>query len=227
MVIVFPGMLFDVRFYLPALILFFPACASGAEFVGSKSLVLHGLKRAVELACLATITWSILWFSSSYVPIFEWAQTFKYLKGEIPECEKTGEYGVLQPRCRSMLILNEETEPGTRILTNAFHTYWLRSDLLQCANREFYQEEGSLEDAENSWREIHQQGYQYLLYDEDYSTVLQRLKITTPPRWVSLDLLYEDGPIKIYKILFDSKSMGKTVYGCQKISPTVWGVVPQ
>jgi len=223
MIIVFPAMLFEVRFYLPVLILLIPVVAHSVETISHLNGSFRWLNSIIKLASLLIFTWAVLWFSSQNVPVFEFRQTIQLLKGELSECQKSGDYGVLQPRCNAMVWLNENTKPGTRILTNAFHTYWLRSDLLQCANSEFYPDEP--DNVSVLWEQIYKQGYHYLLFDADYAKYLQGLNIENPPQWVNLIKVFEHDPMGIYEIVYSpSEIIPEQVY-CDNTSKEVWSLV--
>jgi len=223
MIIVFPAMLFEVRFYLPVLVLLIPIVAYSAENISFISNSYRWLNLTIKLALLSIIVWAGLWFSSQNVPVFEFKQTIHYLNGELSECQKSGDYGVLQPRCSAMVWLNKNTKPGTRILTNAFHTYWLRADLLQCVNSEFYPDEP--DNISVLWEKIYKQGYHYLLYDKDYAIYLQGLNIENPPQWVNLLRVFEHGPMSIYEIEYLPRESAPEQVFCNKASREMWSLV--
>jgi hypothetical protein len=107
------------------------------------------------------------------------------------------ENGNPQCFCDSLSPINEAASPGERVLTLSAHRYYLRTDLFACSTK--HEEYRSLREAartgaEAFWREVQRQGYQYIAFEEEYTTRHLRMGIIpsseNAPEWLELQPLF-------------------------------------
>jgi len=216
-VFVFPSFTLRTRYYLTLMLLFIPLAARAAEHVTRLDTKPRILSGAIITAILITVYSATQYFAISKYPPHD---VLGYLRGRNQGCDLHG------PGCRAMSVLNKEAEPGARVLSSAVHTYYLRADLLQCVNAEYYRK-GSHKNktAEDIWRDVYKAGYRYVLADERYTDLLiARVNIANPPPWVRLIPLYNEGPMAVYRIEYPD-APGKPFMACRQVRSSAWDVV--
>jgi hypothetical protein len=96
--------------------------------------------------------------------------------------------------CNYLRSINEEASPGDRVLTLSAYRYYLRTDLFACSTtHEEYDilQELSYKNPEGFWAEVYRQGYQYIAYENDYTTRHLEFGLTPAPQntpgWITLE----------------------------------------
>lgn len=216
-VLLFPSFTLRTRYYLTLMVLFIPLAARAAEHVTRQDTKPRILSGAIITAILITVYSATQYFAISKYPPHD---VLGYLRGHNQGCDLHG------PGCRAMSVLNKEAEPGARVLSSAVHTYYLRADLLQCVNAEYYRK-GSHKNktAEDIWKDVYKAGYHYVLADGRYTDLLiARVNIANPPPWVRLIPLYNEGSMSVYRIKYPD-APGKPAMACNQVRPPAWDVV--
>lgn len=136
--------------------------------------------------------------------------------------------------CEYLRPINEIAPEGARVLTLSAFRYYLRSDLFACSTT--HEDYLILQDLSNTdpdafWREVYRQGYQFIAYENDYTTRhLQFGMIPSPentPHWLTLQPIYgKPGDLQIaYQIHATMPPLNAEV-GCEKTNQNVWEVQP-
>jgi len=222
-VIIFPTFV-EPRYYFPNLFLLIPMAARIAEYITYSPKIRKELSFGI-MACLYIIGVSFL-LRYSFV---DFKHTMQYLRNEIPFCELQGPE---KSRCKALSLVNESAKPGNRILSSFVHYYYLRSDLMQCQNREDmlnYFHKGQGDQWNVDWESIYINGYSYITIDKYHfqyqlPSIISSQSIAPPPNWVRTKLLYEDKLNIIYKLWYTNPPIDKQ-FDCKKITGTRWEVV--
>lgn len=204
-----------LRYYLPTVLLFIPLSARAAEYACNQdknsSRLLSGIVMGSVLLTLAT---TIMHYTNNRV--FFPGNTYRYLVQEISECDLPHEPNY----CAIMQSFNRVAPPGARALENT-NIYWLRPDLIECAenivNAPRFKQQSDL------WSWIHRNGFGYLIVSK-YDPVLSELVSSPLPEWVNFVLLLEDGPIAIYRLDY-AGSAGEPEKVCRQTTPGLWKVI--
>jgi hypothetical protein len=113
------------------------------------------------------------------------------------------------PFCSYLSPLNQNAAQGDRVLGLSAFRYYFRPDLFACSSKadEYLIIRNALKNSkEDFWVEVHNQGYRYIAYEENYSMRHQNIDflptISAAPSWVKLEKLSEtfDGYFSTYKI---------------------------
>lgn len=99
--------------------------------------------------------------------------------------------------CEYLRPINQKAPTGAQVLALGAFRYYLRSDLFACSSKhEDYRilRELSYENPDVFWREVYRRGYQFIAYENDYTTRhLQFGLIPSPentPPWLTLEPIY-------------------------------------
>lgn len=137
------------------------------------------------------------------------------------------------PFCEAVSEANLVAAPGERILTLNAYLYYLQPDLLSCAttpDEYIVLQDLSHEDPIKFWEEIYRQGYEYIIYEENYSQRHLKLGLTpsteNTPTWLTLETIFENSikKVYVYRIItdnppnIDQKSCEHTPFGSWIIS---------
>ncbi len=138
------------------------------------------------------------------------------------------------PFCQYLRPINDFAPEGARVLTLGAFRYYLRSDLFACSpTHENYRmlRELSNKNPETFWREVYRQGYQFIAYENDYTTRhLQFGMIPSPenaPQWLTLEPIYgQPGDLEVaYRIHVTNPPINAEVV-CKKNDSQIWEVHP-
>jgi hypothetical protein len=208
---------FSPRYILATLLLFALLPARAAEEVSQREARPRWLTTSVMGATSVTLVATGLFFANV---VFFPRLTLDYLNDRVPECGRDGQH------CRSMVLINEDSQPGDRVFLASWHRYWLRGDLLQCLSADEFNGGISGDTPEARWQVLYQQGFRYLL--ADYSThagILESLNLAALPAWVKAELIFEEEPIAVYRLSYTNPPVMQTAI-CRRTSPgPVWEVV--
>ncbi|NPV85831.1 MAG: hypothetical protein HPY45_07460 [Anaerolineae bacterium] len=188
-VILYPGYI-EPRYLMATLLLFSLLPARAAEHISLHSGTSRLLSRGV-LGC-ALITLVSVSLSSTTLgnhPIFFPGKTLTYLRGGLPKCHLYG------GACRAQVSLNQHAKAGERVLMGIPHSYWLRSDLLQCA--ESLSTFADLNTGDLHWQKIYESGFKYILAEKS------QLESISPPNWVHPVILFEEDNFVVYRLDYD------------------------
>lgn len=214
-VILNPSLL-SPRYILSTLLVFIPLAARGAEYVSVLDTGPRWLGGSV-LGCIFVTQVVVGTYFSGQV--FFLSGTKRYLTGRMSQCDRDGEY------CRSLTALNEQAEPGDRVLLAAYYRYWLRPDLLQCVSTEDELKDLRERSPEAFWLGAREGGFRYLAVDRTtHGSLMENLKIENLPIWVSVALTYEKGNLLIYLLAFNDPPV-RPVAECRQARPPAWDLV--
>jgi hypothetical protein len=211
-----------VRYFLASLLMWIPLAARAAEHV-CRSTQPSWLGKGVQVLTAATLL-LVYWDSSGlfYFP----KVTLHYLTGTLPETGRS------LPWSKPMFAINQVAEPGARVVSFSQFRYYLRTDLIQCADRPACEVTGIFPGttAEERWRWACSRDFRFLLLDakddclkELYQTL--RRDIADPPRWVRLYPIYDDGTLSAYRIEYTAPPVAPAVC-TREVFPGAWNVVP-
>lgn len=138
------------------------------------------------------------------------------------------------PFCEYLRPINEIAPEGARVLTLGSFRYYLRSDLFACStSHEEYSilQKLSREDPEAFWVEVYRQGYQFIAYENDYTTRhLQFGMIPSPentPDWLTIEPIYgEPSGLEIAYRIHVTKPPVNAEFICKKNDLQIWEVRP-
>lgn len=205
------------RYILATLLLFVLLPGRAAEYISKTETP----PRLFALGIIISITVNVLTvglYDKNIV--FAPTHTFTYLTGMIDECNRDGEY------CQATSVINSHAESGDRVFLASYYRYWLRPDLLQCVSGTGdYTKVIESNTNEERWLTLYQEGFLYLLADRHtHAAFLDNLNLDDPPAWVELNLLYEDGKLRLYELDFNNPPASQ-LRTCRQIHPPAWDVV--
>jgi hypothetical protein len=168
------------------IILFLPAAEMVSSTLQDSDIVFKNIQTSTIFILLVFILFRAVFMDlNSYSPLDE--------KGN-PQCHDF-------LLCKYLEPINQDAIPGDRVLTLSAYRYYLRTDLFACSTtHEEYKDLQTLstEGTEEFWSEVYRQGYNYIAYENDYTTRHLGLQIIPSPRntpeWISLERI--DKPIE-------------------------------
>jgi len=215
--IIYNPSVFSPRYILALLLLLILLPARCAEFVSLNDQRPRLLAMGVIVSTIVVLIAGGLSFLDQ---VFFPSATIQYLARTMDECKRDGEY------CRAMSRINRDAESGDRVYVASYQHYWLRGDLLQCANNQNDPfSSGAV--GEQMWLELYQNGFKYLLIDEStHGFMVERLDLDHVPKWVKLKLKYNTMPLSVYEMNFDNPPSTVQPAACQRLpSSTTWEVM--
>jgi hypothetical protein len=126
--------------------------------------------------------------------------------------------------CDYLGLINNTAPLNDRVLTLSAYRYYLRTDLFACSTKhEEYKllQKLTYENPEMFWEEVHRQGYNFIAYENDYTTRhLQFGLIPDPkhtPSWINLEPLSGNFPnaVGAYQISYNNPP-NEVEVTCQK-----------
>lgn len=99
--------------------------------------------------------------------------------------------------CDYLKPINDNANPGERVLSLLAYRYYLRADLFSCSTDmdEYHAlRNASLDSSDAFWKEVYRQGYTYIAYEKNYS--VRHLFMTfvpspsNTPDWMNLEPIY-------------------------------------
>ncbi len=204
------------RYILCTLLLLIPLGARAAEYVSQTETGVRFISFGV-LACIliTQVTYGLHFLNVVFFPY----KTKQYLAGQISQLDRDDLY------CRLLTTLGQGAEPGDRVVFAAYHRYWLRPDLLQCASRDT--ELGNLmgQTSEAFWNGILEGNFRYLVVDKSsHGKVEENLKEGKHPDWIRISILCEEGNMSVYRLEF-TKPPRESMLECIQAAPPAWDVV--
>ena len=208
------------RYYLATLLIFFPVCIRGAEYiiindVKPKMLKFFSMSCVLAILISVGITSSRNYYKLSLFP--------KYFKGLTTTCD--WDWSPATGFCAAHNEINRDAPPGARVFLASWYRYWLRPDLLQCTNgaSDYINASGNPGDI---WIQLYERGFEYLLLDGS-------LPVFDPqpqslPDWISAERLTPPGhTIATYRLEFTQPPPEAEVkVTCQrKVGSAEWELV--
>ncbi len=189
------------RYMLPALLLCIPAAARGAEAVTDLSF------RPIFLGVVVTVfAATTLWFGARFAASYHYdlPKAFRTMTGLADPCERAWFW------CRPMTAVNTAASPGARVLSVTRFKYYLRPDLLQCANE---RRSGAPvvipgESAIERWRWIYNNGFSVILPDLSNNPAQLQGDLANAPAWVSIRRAAPEDPLDPIWLSFDLSKPG-------------------
>lgn len=135
--------------------------------------------------------------------------------------------------CEYLTSINETAKPGERVLTLSAFRYYLRSDLFYCStqhNEYASLKELSYKDQSAFWEEVYRLGYNYIAFEEDYTTRHLQFGFspspTNLPEWLILERIDTSNTevVAAYKIDVNNPPI-EVIYKCQKNEKGIWTVI--
>lgn len=202
------------RYFLAILLL--PAVLTG--WVAERFSRLNKLSNyIVTFTMLLTI---LIFLKSWRTEIFPIKNAFQYLFGVQTEKALT------QPELSSYNVyeaLNNTAELGSRVYLLSYYRFWLRPDLIQCANNTQDNIRYDARNPEKFWLQLYENGFTYLYTESSFQS---KDTLKNLPNWVDLKEIYpksSDG--EAYRLFF-KKAPGKTKFTTQHNSLGFWEVIP-
>jgi len=205
---------FAPRYNLYAFLLLIPLPAIWAEYVTKNEAKPAWLTRVIAVSsivviCLAIITLHYLGPRG----------TARYLLGRIPESSICGNAH------HTSINLNKETEPGDRVLSLTYFTYWYRDDLLQCMSTSMEQSRIiSSPTPQQAWALVYKLGFKYIIYNQStHSSIMNKIDLKQIPEWLLVEEIYNEEDYRIYR-LTSKDNQHKRLVSTREIRPSVWQV---
>ena len=208
-----PGV-FALRFNLYAFLLLIPLPAIWAEFITKNEARPAWLTRTIAVSSIAVLC------LASYTSQYDGPYSLMgYLTG------RTSEHLISGPAHSAAIKLNKEAEPGDRVLSFNFYTFWYREDLLQCmVTSQEWRRIISSPTPQQEWELIYEQGVKYIMYNQYTHTVLMnQIDLKHIPDWLLVEKIYNELGYEIYR-LTSKDSQHKHLLGTREIRPSVWQV---
>jgi hypothetical protein len=213
-----PGLILP-RYYLPLLLAFIPLAARGAEYVEGAEDRPRWLSTGIVLCVLVTLGVAVTNYRpgvATFVPRFLAAQAGG------PAC-----YSVPKTLCRIWNKMDQDAQPGDRVLLTNPVTYWLRSDLQQCAatNREI-QDVLGMPTNEERWTYLFEHGFRYIMVEKDVfsETETGLLDPAQVPDWLNLSMPIDKDRLSLFRL--ESKDPSRKPRSvCRQDHPPAWDVV--
>ena len=221
--IIFFPTLIAPRYFSSCMFLFIPLAAGTGESVTFTESHNRVLSFVILASLYIVLTATFLENTQGgYYDNFFPKQTVVYLKGNIPDC---GLESWTAPRCRALTAVNNQASPGDRVLSNLYHNYYMRSDLLLCSNAKSPSIYGVPYDKTwtPKWDLIFQEGFRFLIVDKLYNPFPH---MDNPPQWVNPVKIFNEGDLMVYRLDYINPP-GKPQLSCQKTDDGNWIVVHQ
>ena len=205
----------QIRLFLATGLLFIPLAARGAEAAFKIKPKAHLLKAGV---IMSTVFAFLAVGSILYERVFFPYEAVLHLTGQMPMCQRDGDF------CRAAAAINEKAPKEGRVLFLAFHSYWLRPDLLQCISRAkdviFWDSNPKIDAL---WTHICRQGFSYILIDKNLRPSYLN-KIEHRPPWVKIKTIYDQNFLVVYQLDFVAPPV-KPEVKCRQVDPPAWDLV--
>jgi len=212
-ILIRPGV-FAPRYFLYTLLLLIPFAAGCAEYISKNETKPRWLAGALVVLCIISLS---VFYLQNYK-----RGLVNYLIGY------TSDSKICAPVYQASERLNNIAEPGARVYSLTYFTFWFRPDLLQCMSTIW--EKGFLINQENikayeAWSYIHDRGFQYVFLDQTiYSSTAEILSVQETPEWLEVRVIFNQENNKIYQLTSkDAKRRPKVV--TKEIRPSVWKIV--
>jgi hypothetical protein len=204
------------RYILATLLLFVLLPARAVEYVSKNDRHSRWLNTGIIVCMIVTILAGLHFSEIIFLP----RVTFAYLTEKINECDRDGAY------CQVSTFINHQAQAGDRVYLATYYRYWLRPDLLQCANtisdsKIFQSKHTSAE----RWASFYEQGFRFLMVDrKTHSAFLEKFPLENPPAWLKPTILYQEGSLEIYQLDFKNPPTSP-LKTCRLVHPPAWDVV--
>jgi len=215
--IVIPQQIWPPRYYLAVLLLFTLPASRAAEYVYETDSGSRWLAGGVLICLLAG---ALLGFESYLTTSVSPKLAIPYMTGTKTLCDRDG------TSCLAEEAINNKANLGERVYTYYTPIYWFRPDLLQCLSPAWVtptaSEELPRDKTENKlWPYLYEHDFHFILYANN--NILDQA-VFSPPAWVELDLLYDDGNLKAYHLNYNNSPFQKK-FTCRQITPPAWNVI--
>ncbi len=205
---------FAPRYNLYAFLLLIPLPAIWAEYVTKNEAKPAWLTRVIAVSSIAVICLAII--TLQYLGP---RGTARYLLGRIPEPLISGNAHY------ASINLNKETEPGDRVLSLTYFTYWYRDDLLQCMSTSMEQSRIiSSPTPQQAWALVYKLGFKYIIYNQStHSSIMEKIDLKQIPEWLLVEEIYNKEDYRIYR-LTSKDNQHKSLVNTREIRSSVWQV---
>ena len=144
-------------------------------------------------------------------------------KNSIPQCYDS-------PLCDFIRPLNQVASLGDRVLALNAYRYYMRPDLLACsskANEYNLLQKASLDGSNAFWEEVFRQGYQYVVYEKNFTEKHLLIDLTISPKetpdWMTLEAIsgVSGRNLVVYHLVVENPPF-KPQKSCSEVSPELW-----
>lgn len=208
--------IFVPRYFLSTFMMLIPLPSLAVEYIWQ-----HEFRPRIISACLALVAAMLLLITPFVPPAGVWTalpeKIISYLSNGSPECGLE-----LSTYCDGFASLNDVAKKGDRVYVAGYHTYWLRSDLLQCINEVG---ESNLS-ATEVWTSLYENGFMHIAVQKPtHRHILDILDPSKAPTWlkVSAEFINSDMPIFHLKAI-DSARHPKLI--CRGSENNIWKPLP-
>lgn len=132
------------------------------------------------------------------------------------------------PTCNFFEPVNQEAPYGSRVFALNAYRYYLRYDLFSCSSLAFEYENLKLLRDNNDpafWIELYQQGFQYLVYEQNFAEFHSRFGKLPParalPEWLNVEKFYDYDGLVLYRIHAKNPPY-KPQTICNQTSDSIW-----
>lgn len=215
-VAMFPGVPMPRYFLVTLLLLAIPAgwAAEGFSRLG---------RIAQASVCLATLLVMLFFYQAGRLDVFVLRDAYHYVfPSQADRKLIPGDVGH-----EAYEVLNAVAEPGARVFLFSYFRFWLRPDLIQTTNTARERDDLIVFDRRNPekiWRDLHANGFTYLLMDPTTSPELDPMLYV--PSWVRVETLYKQDKWQVYRLAFAIQP-GKPRLTTREVAPGAWDVVPR
>jgi hypothetical protein len=206
-ILVRPGV-FAPRYILYTLLLIIPFVAYCTEYATKNESRPRWLAAAIAIFCIVYLTIS----NNEYG--IRVAHNIKKIR-------------VCDPFCHAINTLNNTAEPGARVCSWNYFTFWYRSDLLQCMSTR--KDSLNTSSSHETWQSIYDRGFRYVFIDR--ATHGAGDKILDPkqsPSWLEVKEIFNAQnhrqSYRIYRLTSSDPSR-KARITTTEIRPSVWRIV--
>jgi hypothetical protein len=140
------------------------------------------------------------------------------------------------PQCYDSLLcefirpINQVASDGERVLALNAYRYYMRPDLFACSSKAdeyILLQKASLDGANEFWEEVFREGYQYVVYEENFAKIHMLINLTLNPEetpsWLTLEPISgisgEDHVV--YRLIAENPPFVPEKI-CKEISPGLW-----
>jgi hypothetical protein len=188
------------RYFMPALLLCIPLASRAAENVTDTSFRPRYLSVVVMSFVFAVLFLTARFTMGVY---FHTAQAIKLVLGTAAPCEGAWDW------CRPMMAVNELAPKGTRVFSVSKFKYYLRPDLIQCANEHrtglvVFPGASTLD----RWQWFYANGFRVILPDSVNNPPTLQEDIINAPEWVVVHRNTHDDPLDPIWISYDLTKPG-------------------
>jgi hypothetical protein len=132
--------------------------------------------------------------------------------------------------CEYIRPINQVASDGERVLALNAYRYYMRPDLFACSSKAdeyILLQKASLDGANEFWEEVFREGYQYVVYEENFAKIHMLINLTLnpdeTPSWLTLEPISgisgEDHVV--YRLIAENPPFVPEKI-CKEISPGLW-----